>query len=403
MDDAAQLHRGELAGRLMSAIAVKGWCPGAWRPMPSGDGLIVRIRPRGGRLSSAQAAGLAELSDRFGNGLIDLTNRANLQLRGISTDSYAPLMPGLVQLDLLDADAGAESRRNVVVTPFWSGHDETRSIATELELALATRPLDLPGKFGFAVDCGSQRALAEASADIRIERSAMGDLIVRADSAAMGRPVARTEAVATALALAEWFVASGGIKGGRGRMTAHLGTGARLPTALAGSARPAPAMPRLRPGLVSGGALFGIAFGQLSAAALALLARRSAGLRITPWRMILVESVQEMPHFEGLVTDPDDPRLRIDACTGAPVCPQAHADTRALATALAPHLGTGLSLHVSGCAKGCARPGIAAITLVATDDGFDLIRTGSAGDKPLVQGLTRESLLADPSALAGVS
>jgi precorrin-3B synthase len=362
----------------MSAIAVKGWCPGAWRPMPSGDGLIVRIRPRGGRLSSAQAAGLAELSDRFGNGLIDLTNRANLQLRGISTDSYAPLMPGLVQLDLLDADAGAESRRNVVVTPFWSGHDETRSIATELELA-------------------------EASADIRIERSAMGDLIVRADSAAMGRPVARTEAVATALALAEWFVASGGIKGGRGRMTAHLGTGARLPTALAGSARPAPAMPRLRPGLVSGGALFGIAFGQLSAAALALLARRSAGLRITPWRMILVESVQEMPHFEGLVTDPDDPRLRIDACTGAPVCPQAHADTRALATALAPHLGTGLSLHVSGCAKGCARPGIAAITLVATDDGFDLIRNGSAGDKPLVQGLTRESLLADPSALAGVS
>jgi len=102
------------------------------------------------------------------------------------------------------------------------------------------------------------------------------------------------------------------------------------------------------------------------------------------------------------VTAADDPRLAIDACTGRPACPQAHADTRALATALAPHLGAGASLHVSGCAKGCAHPGIAAITLVATDDGFDLIRNGSAGDKPLVHGLTREQLLADPSVLAAV-
>jgi precorrin-3B synthase len=162
-------------------------------------------------------------------------------------------------------------------------------------------------------------------------------------------------------------------------------------------------MPRPRPGLVSSGALVGIAFGQLSAAALVLLARRSAGLRITPWRMILVERAQEMPQFEGLVIDADDPRLSINACTGAPVCPQAHAETRALATALGPHLGVGASLHVSGCAKGCAHPGISAITLVATKDGFDLIRNGSAGDKPLVHGLTRESLLADPSVLAEVS
>lgn len=386
----------------MSAIAVRGWCPGAWRPMQSGDGLLVRIRPHGGRLSPAQAVGLAELSERFGNGLIDLTNRANLQLRGLSDGGHAPLLQGLGELDLLDADAGAESRRNVVVAPFWSEHDETRSIATELELALSACHLDLPAKFGFAVDCGRERALADVSADIRIERCATGNFIVRAHSAAMGRPVARTDAVATALALAEWFVASGGVKGGRGRMAAHLGTGARLPTALAGSVRPAPAMSRPRPGFVSAGALVGIAFGQLSAAALALLARSSTDLRITPWRMILVESLQEMPHFEGLVTATDDPRLSIDACTGAPVCPRAHADTRALATALAPHLGTGASLHVSGCAKGCAHPGISAITLVATDDGFDLIRNGSADDKPLVHGLTRAQLLADPSVFAGV-
>ena len=184
-------------------------------------------------------------------------------------------------------------------------------------------------------------------------------------------------------------------------MAAHLGAGARLPTTLAGSARPAPAMPRPCPGVCTAGALVGIAFGQLSAAALVLLARRSMGLRITPWRMILLEGLREMPQVEGLVTAADDPRLSIDACSGAPVCRQAHADVRALATALAPYLGPAASLHVSGCTKGCAHPGISANTLVATDDGFDLIRNGSAGDKPLVHGLTRESLLADPSLLGG--
>ena len=54
--------------------------------MQSGDGLVVRMRPRGGRLSAAQAAGIAELAERYGNGLIDLTSRANLQIRGVSED-----------------------------------------------------------------------------------------------------------------------------------------------------------------------------------------------------------------------------------------------------------------------------------------------------------------------------
>ena len=29
----------------MSAFEIKGWCPGALRPMLSGDGLVVRVRP----------------------------------------------------------------------------------------------------------------------------------------------------------------------------------------------------------------------------------------------------------------------------------------------------------------------------------------------------------------------
>jgi precorrin-3B synthase len=399
MDDAAQFDCREFAGSLMSTVAIRGWCPGALRPMQSGDGLVVRVRPHGGRLSSAQAAGLADLSKQFGNGLIDVTNRANLQLRGVTGRTHEQLMQALARLDLLDANPGAESQRNIVVTPFWGKGDEIRSIATELELALAARPLGLPAKFGFAVDCGAERALAETSADIRIERSAAGGLMVRADGAREGRSVMPAEAVPTAFALAEWFLVSGGVKDGRGRMAAHVGSGAALPQTLAGDAKPARMMVRPRPGICAGGALIGLAFGQLVAAALAFLAGRAEGLRITPWRMILAEGLREMPRFDGLVTTTDDPRLRIDACTGAPACPQARADTRMLAAALAPHLGEELRLHVSGCAKGCAHPHRAAITLVATDHGYDLVRNGAAHDEPVLRGLDRDQLLADPSML----
>ena len=71
----------------MTTFAIKGWCPSALRPMLSGDGLVVRLRPRGGRLSAAQAVGIAALAKRCGNGLIDLTGRANLQIRGVREEN----------------------------------------------------------------------------------------------------------------------------------------------------------------------------------------------------------------------------------------------------------------------------------------------------------------------------
>jgi len=177
----------------MSAASVKGWCPGAIRPMQSGDGLVVRVRPFGGRLDAAQTAGLAHLADRYGNGLIDVTSRANLQIRGVSETSHRLLLDGLAQLTLLDPDADTESRRNILVTPFWCDGDETQALAAELEEALADSVLELPTKFGFAIDDGKSRVLAGNSADIRVERDLTGGLMVRADGARVGRSVARGE------------------------------------------------------------------------------------------------------------------------------------------------------------------------------------------------------------------
>jgi len=385
----------------MSGFEVKGWCPSALRPMASGDGLVVRLRPRGGRLSSAQASGIADLSKRYGNGLIDLTSRANLQIRGVVAESHGALIEVLARLGLIDADVETESRRNILVAPFWREGDDTPKLAAQLERALAARSLGLPEKFGFAVDCGAERVLAQAPADIRIERRADGGLLVRADGAPEGRAAIRAEAIGVALALARWFVVSGGVKDGRGRMAAHIASGATFPDAIAASAIPLPAVALPRPGLYEAGALVGLAFGQMRSETLGFLATLAPGLRMTPWRMILAEGACEMPRHEELVTRADDPLLRVVACTGAPSCPEAHAQTRGLAAALAPHIGADERLHVSGCAKGCAYPGPSTITLVGAANGFDLVRHGTTRDRPALQGLDPAKILSDVNALMG--
>jgi precorrin-3B synthase len=373
----------------MSAPIVQGWCPGALRPMLSGDGLVVRIRPRGGRLSADQVAGIAALAAAHGNGLIDLSARANLQLRGVTDGSYDALMAGLQGLGLLDVSAEAETRRNILVTPFWQEGDGAQEIAQGLAQALAAKDApDLPGKFGFAVDIGAVPVLGAASADIRIEQSLSG-LICRADGAATGVSVTQDTAVDAAIQLARWFVESGGAPNGRGRMAAHL-RGGQEKFSYENFSAPVPGPHAL-------GYLVGLEFGQISAATLAGLGE----MRLTPWRMLLLEGVDVAPDFPGLITRVDDPLLRVVACTGAPGCPQGLQTTRDLARALAPHVPEGALLHVSGCAKGCAMPKAAAMTLVGQSAGFGFVPMGLAADAPLRNGLTAAELMADPSILMG--
>ncbi len=114
-----------------------GWCPGALRPMPSGDGLIVRVKPRGATLSPAQAIGIAAAASAFGNGALDLTSHANLQIRGASDASLPALTEALDRSGLLDPDVGAETRRNVMMSPL-AGFDpeallDIRPIVAALE------------------------------------------------------------------------------------------------------------------------------------------------------------------------------------------------------------------------------------------------------------------------------
>ena len=114
------------------------------------------------------------------------------------------------------------------------------------------------------------------------------------------------------------------------------------------------------------GMLAGIAFGQLTAGAFSTL----GDIRLTPWRMILIEGIQNPPQLDGLITDPTNPLLRITACTGAPECAQGLAPTRPLAQAIAPHLKPMQTAHISGCAKGCAPAGTVLPEKIAARSSF---------------------------------
>jgi len=87
----------------------------------------------------------------------------------------------------------------------------------------------------------------------------------------------------------------------------------------------------------------------------------------------------------GFIVAPDDPRRRVVACAGAPVCAAAEIPARALAPAIAAaktFLDRQATIHISGCAKGCAHPGPATLTIVGIDGQCGIVRDGTARDTP---------------------
>jgi precorrin-3B synthase len=364
------------------APVIKGWCPGALRPMLSGDGLVVRLRVPQGRLTPAQARGVAGLAQRYGNGVIDLSNRANLQLRGIDPERHEGLIDALRALALIDVDEGAERRRNLMVTPFWQAGDDTDLLTQQLIAAAQIHALpDVSSKFGYAVDAGPQPVLQADPADIRFERSAEGQLLLCAEGAALGKPVSRETAVTEAIALATWVRVQGASRAARA-----LAAGATLPSGFDHPRQSGLSTPTL--GLYPAGALVACAFGQMDAESITALADLGP-LRLTPWRMVLIEGATALPDLPSLITDANDPLLRVVACIGAPGCAQARGETRSLARDLAASVPQGQRLHLSGCAKGCAAPRATDITLTAAAPGqYDLLRNGRADAAPDLRGLT---------------
>lgn len=363
--------------------AARGWCPTAWRPMAAADGLLLRVRPPLARVSQAQALLLADVATRYGSGDIDLTRRAAFQLRGFDEPGWRAALERLIAAGLVDPDPGREAL-SVLLTPTWQHGDDTHRIAHALIGRRHTLPA-LPAKFGIALDAGPRAVLGTAPADLRVERATGGGLILRPDGRAAGAALRHGHEVEALIALAHWFVASGGMTAGR--MAQHNAT---LPDWMKGNSRPWTETADQQG--------FAPPFGRLHAEMLARWAAGSPALRLTPWRTLLVERDHLDPAVGPLRAASCEQAAalsapaRVDACVGAPECAQATVPTRELAGRLSGRVAG--TLHVSGCTKGCARSAAAAVTIVGRAGRYDLVRDGRADAAPAIRGLTADQLLA---------
>ncbi|EIM28431.1 precorrin-3B synthase [Microvirga lotononidis] len=390
----------------------RGWCPGVRRPMATGDGLLVRLHPLSARISAGQARVIAEVARQHGNGHLDITARGNLQIRGVSEETYPALLEILEREGLAEPE-GDGPNRLTAVSPLAGldplDHGDALALTWAIEDQAAH--LDgLPAKFFIAVDGGGSMPLDAIGADLHLV--ATGAAVAFGRSTPDGLDWIGTAGLTGAPEAARSILAGFAEMRRSGRTDARrlrdLEPG--LADELAASAtltRAAP--PRKRPaaphaGLFQTGrgaaVLLALPFGRCNAAQLvqaAAWSERFGGgeIRLSFTRGLLLPGVAD-EHVApllaeaaraGFITTADDPRLSLTACPGRPACASgltpAPSDALRIAETSGDLLARGASIHVSGCPKGCAYPGKADLTLVGRVDGrYDVVPQGSTRDIP---------------------
>src|SRR6218665_2821002 len=147
-------------------------CPGLLRIVQAKDGGICRIKLPGGRLSVEQAQVIAEAAERHASGVLETTNRANLQIRGIRAGEEQALIATLLAAELGPQNSDADDVRNLMLSPV-AGVDpqalqDVRPLAAQL-LALLENTESLPqisAKFAVQLDGGEAMTMLEHHHDL---------------------------------------------------------------------------------------------------------------------------------------------------------------------------------------------------------------------------------------------
>lgn len=389
-------------------------CPGLFRIVQALDGGICRIKLSGGSISSTQALVVADVAQQYAGGIIEATNRSNLQIRGIG-EAHATLVETLITAGLGSSTVGGDDVRNVMLSPS-AGIDrqmlcDTRPLAEQILATLQNdeRFHDLSAKFAVQLDGGEGLAVLEHPHDLWL--SAMereGELVFAFGLA--GCPVdfpagsVRLEdGHALVMAVLELFLEWAGPDQTRMR---HLLAECSLEKILARLGNVVPLMsvsdwqrgvgagvlhigahPQHEAGRVYVGAVPPL--GRLDPTMLrgvAQLARErgDGSLRFTPWQSLLlpgvpVDDAHEVIHrLEqlGLHCSADHALAHLIACTGSTGCGKGLADTKGDARQLAALMqcdGRAPNVHLSGCSRSCAAAHVAPVTLLAVSPGcYDL-------------------------------
>ena len=404
----------------MNAPHHRGACPGLSAPMLTGDGLLVRLTPSGATIAFDAFAGLCAAARQHGNGIIEITSRGNIQFRGLGASS-APAFAAAVRSLAIEVSDGI-----AVLSDPLSGLDaevlDAGALAKVLRTALAAAALaaNLPPKISVVIDGGGALHLDDIAADIRLRAVALhgsshlhlalgGDAVtaVPIGVVALGRAV---DCVLRLLALLA-------APGPQSRMRHAIDADGvsifksavadfvigELSPAVRTGAEPIGIHP-LRSGVAAVG--IGLPFGHTDSETLTRLieAARSAGaggMRTAPGRALLVVGISSgaagvlvaAAQALGFIVDPADPRRKVVACAGAPVCASGQIPARAIAPQIAKLAGALLAddvVHISGCPKGCAHQGPASISVYGHDGICDVHIDGALRRSVTVEALPRE-------------
>lgn len=409
-------------------------CPGLLNIVPTRDGGLCRIRLPGGVLRTPQAHALARAAARCASGVIEATNRANLQIRGVRVGAEDDLIDALLAAGLGPADgAGSldarDGVRNVMLSPL-AGRDaqavlDMRPLAAQLLAVLQHTPefAALSPKFCVLLDGGEALVARDHPHDIwlaavtdqaRGTQLAVGlagcpaDLDHGAQPVAVVAPQHALELVAALLHSFLTLAQPGqhrmrDVLADHGVATLIQQAQQRCNFALDAAPDPAhglrkPSATHLRMGIHAQAhtpdapALYYLGaqwpLGRISAAGLQQLADASDGvLHFTPWQGVLApdltaaraQQLQTQWQALGLLTDAANPLAQLIACAGSSGCNRALADVKADALRLAGLLDVPRAVHLSGCVRSCAAAHCAPWTLLAlAPDQYNLYQYNGA-------------------------
>lgn len=341
-------------------------CPGILRLHDAADGSLARVRVPGGRIDARGLRAVAELAEH-GNGIVELTSRASLQVRGLPAEAgaaAATLLAGAGLLPSLEHDRV----RNILASPLAGRHPRslaaTDAVVVELDRAICAAPdlARLSGRFLFAVDDGAG-LIGGHLPDVALQATPAGAFTVAVRGAATGQ--SGTAAAAPGLAVEA------------ARRLMFTEPPRPTPPAARGAA-PSPGRLRQRDGRIALTALPPL--GRLHPTSLRRLAELSGEARLSPARTLTLTdldpaaaaAVERALGELGLVTSPGSGWEGLSACAGRGACVRARHDVRAVAERRAAQRGAGdPPEHWAACERGCGRPRGPHVAYTASAEGIE--------------------------------
>ncbi|AQT47196.1 precorrin-3B synthase [Bartonella choladocola] len=406
-------------------------CPGLFRMPLANDGGICRIKLPLGCVTSDQLNGLADAVDAFSTGFIELTTRANLQIRAVEKNNEQKLIDKLLKLGLGPLTPEGDDIRNVMVAP-TAGIDvdmscDTTKLGKELleMLQLEKEFAVLSPKFSFLINGGETTRVLDHIADIWLSALPDGKTYnfgfassaldnQKQNSNAVGN-ISACHALEFIRSALEAFIAVARANPSISRMK-HLCSGSTFKAFLTdlsnhfggeiskpvfsinrnnAKSSLAGIFPQKQEGCFYVGARPEL--GRLTSGALREIAKLgekrniATPVRLTHHQGIIIsdcskteaESVKNELSRIGLATDENSPALYVYCCAGAPFCRSALSDVQRDGKYLVDHLSSSqnASIHLTACPKSCVATVAFPFTLLAVKDGVYNLYRADSGQK----------------------